>query len=294
MKLDRIYTRSGDDGRTSLGDGARLPKFHVRVAAYGSVDEANSIIGIALLDVSDADIRDVLSRVQNDLFDLGGDLCRPEREHRKVEPLRVSERQVMWIEERIDAFNAALTPLDSFVLPGGSYAAAHLHHARTVVRRAERYMTEIAYQEPVNPAALKYANRLSDLLFVLARYVNERGRADIVWRPGLASLGADGFAELIEFTSSPRVPPSERSRCCTRPLRPDDLGGRCRCGPDGSRRRWPPVAMGRTTPKRPCCAQQRNERVSHDPRKVSGVVSVALAVRAARIAGCRNGQTQSR
>jgi cob(I)alamin adenosyltransferase len=185
MKLDRIYTRSGDDGRTSLGDGARLPKFHVRVAAYGSVDEANSIIGIALLYVSDADTRDVLNRVQNDLFDLGGDLCRPEREHRKVEPLRVSERQVTWIEERIDAFNAALTPLDSFVLPGGSHAAAHLHHARTVIRRAERYMTEIAYQEPVNAAALKYANRLSDLLFVLARYINEGGQADILWRPGL-------------------------------------------------------------------------------------------------------------
>jgi cob(I)alamin adenosyltransferase len=185
MKLDRIYTRSGDDGRTSLGDGARLPKFHVRVGAYGSIDEANSVIGIALLHVSDADSRDVLTRVQNDLFDLGGDLCRPEREHRKVEPLRVSERQVVWIEERIDSFNAALTPLDSFVLPGGSHAAAHLHHARTIVRRAERYMTEIAYQEPVNPAALKYANRLSDLLFVLARYLNERGQADIVWRPGL-------------------------------------------------------------------------------------------------------------
>jgi cob(I)alamin adenosyltransferase len=185
MKLDRIYTRSGDDGRTSLGDGARLPKFHVRVAAYESVDESNSIIGIALLYVSDADIRDVLSRVQNDLFDLGGDLCRPEREHRKVELLRVSERQVRWIEERIDAFNAALAPVDSFVLPGGSHAAAHLHHARTVVRRAERYMTEIAYQEPINPAALKYANRLSDLLFVLARYVNELGQADILWRPGL-------------------------------------------------------------------------------------------------------------
>ena len=184
-ELDRIYTRSGDDGRTSLGDGARLPKFHVRVAAYGSVDEANSDIGIAVLHVSDANVRDVLTHVQNDLFDLGGDLCRPEREHRKVEPLRVSEQQVRWIEERIDAFNAALAPLDSFVLPGGSHAAAHLHHARTVVRRAERYMTEIAYQEPVNPAALRYANRLSDLLFVLARYVNERGQAEILWRPGL-------------------------------------------------------------------------------------------------------------
>jgi cob(I)alamin adenosyltransferase len=157
----------------------------VRVAAYGSVDEANSVIGIAMLHVSDVDIRDILARVQNDLFDLGGDLCRPEREHRKVEPLRVSERQVTWIEERIEAFNAALTPLDSFVLPGGSHAAAHLHHARTVIRRAERYMAEIAYQEPVNPAALRYANRLSDLLFVLARYVNERGRADILWRLGL-------------------------------------------------------------------------------------------------------------
>ena len=185
MKLDRIYTRSGDDGRTSLGDGARLPKFHARVAAYGSIDEANSVIGIALLNVDDVMVRDVLTHLQNDLFDLGGDLCRPEREHRKVEPLRVSERQVTWLEERIDSFNAALAPLDSFVLPGGSPAAAHLHHARTVVRRAERYMTEIAYQEPVNPAALRYANRLSDLLFVLARYVNDRGRADVLWQPGL-------------------------------------------------------------------------------------------------------------
>jgi cob(I)alamin adenosyltransferase len=151
MKLDRIYTRSGDDGRTSLGDGARLPKFHVRVAAYGSVDEANSVIGIAMLHVADADIREVLARLQNDLFDLGGDLCRPEREHRKVEPLRVNEHQVTWIEEQIDAFNAALTPLDSFVLPGGSHAAAHLHHARTVIRRAERYMTEIATGQPGRP-----------------------------------------------------------------------------------------------------------------------------------------------
>jgi cob(I)alamin adenosyltransferase len=185
MKLDRIYTRSGEDGRTSLGDGARLPKFHTRVAAYGSVEEANSVVGIALLHVDDVVVRQVLTHVQNDLFDLGGDLCRPEREHRKVEPLRVSERQVTWIEEQIDSFNAGLAPLDSFVLPGGSHAAARLHHARTVVRRAERYMTEIAYQEPVNPAALRYANRLSDLLFVLARHVNEGGRADVLWQPGL-------------------------------------------------------------------------------------------------------------
>jgi cob(I)alamin adenosyltransferase len=185
MKLDRIYTRSGDDGRTSLGAGARLPKFHIRVAACGSVDEANSIIGIALLHIHDDVVRDVLTHIQNDLFDVGADLCRPEREHRKVEPLRVSESQVTWTEEKIDAFNAGLGSLDSFVLPGGSPASAHLHHARTVVRRAERDMTEIAYQEPINPAALRYVNRLSDLLFVLARHLNDSGRADLLWRPGL-------------------------------------------------------------------------------------------------------------
>jgi len=185
MKLDRIYTRSGDDGRTSLGDGARLPKFHIRVAAYGSVDEANSVIGISLLHIAASDIRGVLNRIQNDLFDLGADLCRPEREHRKVEPLRVSEQQVKWLEEKIDLFNADLASLESFVIPGGSHAAAHLHHARTIVRRAERYMTEIAYQEPVNPAALKYANRLSDLLFVVARYLNQQEETEILWQPGL-------------------------------------------------------------------------------------------------------------
>jgi cob(I)alamin adenosyltransferase len=184
MKLDRIYTRSGDDGRTSLGDGARLPKFHARVTAYGTVDEANAAIGIAMLHIEDTPVRDVLTRIQNDLFDLGADLCRPEREHRKVEPLRVSERQVTWLEEAIDSFNAELSPLDSFVLPGGSASSAYLHYARTVVRRAERYMTEIAYQEPVNPAALRYANRLSDLLFILARYLNDKGRNDALWKPG--------------------------------------------------------------------------------------------------------------
>ena len=181
MKLDRIYTRSGDDGRTSLGDGARVPKFRVRVAAFGSVDEANSVIGVALLHVEDHDIRNVLSQIQNDLIDLGADFCRPQREHRKVEPLRITERRVTWIESRIDSFNAGLSPLDSFVLPSGSHAAAHLHHARTVVRRAERYMTEIAYQEPANPAAIRYANRLSDLLFVLARYLNDKGQADVLF-----------------------------------------------------------------------------------------------------------------
>ena len=134
MKLDRIYTRSGDDGRTSLGDGARLPKFHVRVAAYGGVDEANSVIGIALLHVSDTEVRRVLSRIQNDLFDLGADLCRPEREHRKVEPLRVSEQQVKWVEEKIDSstppwrrsivssFQGAVMPLPICIMPAPSSA----------------------------------------------------------------------------------------------------------------------------------------------------------------------------
>jgi cob(I)alamin adenosyltransferase len=185
MRIDRVYTRAGDDGRTSLGDGTRLPKFHVRVAACGSLDEANAVIGIALLYVEDAHIRDVLLRVQNDLFDLGADLSRPEREYRTSAPLRVGERQVGWLEETIDSLNADLAPLESFVLPGGSPAAAHLHHARTVVRNAERSMTEIAYQEPLNPAALRYANRLSDLIFVLARYLNEKGQGDKLWRPGL-------------------------------------------------------------------------------------------------------------
>ena len=185
MKLDRIYTRSGDDGRTSLGDGARLPKFHTRIAAYGSIDEANAVIGVALLHVANDGVRVALMRTQNDLFDLGADLCRPEREHLKVAPLRMSETQVTWLEETIDRYNTSLPALDSFILPSGSAASAHLHHARTVVRRAERGMTEIAYQEPVNPAALRYANRLSDLLFVLARGLNRQGGGDVLWQPGL-------------------------------------------------------------------------------------------------------------
>ena len=185
MRIDKVYTRAGDDGRTSLGDGARVPKFHVLVTAYGALDEANAVIGVALLYIEDARVKDILIHVQNDLFDLGADLSRPEREYRKAAPLRASERQVAWLEETIDSLNASLAPLESFVLPGGSPAAAHLHHARTVVRRAERYMTEIAYQEPVNPAALRYANRLSDLIFVLGRYLNEKGVGDRLWRPGL-------------------------------------------------------------------------------------------------------------
>lgn len=184
MRLDRIYTRSGDDGRTSLGDGKRVPKFDPRVAAYGSIDEANATIGIAILHVEQSDIREVLTRIQNDLFDIGADLCMPERQGEERDVLRTSPRQVVWIEDLIDRFNSSLSPLDSFVLPGGSIASAHLHHARTVTRRAERCIASLAAHEKLGSAILEYVNRLSDLLFVLSRYVNEKGKRDVLWRPG--------------------------------------------------------------------------------------------------------------
>jgi cob(I)alamin adenosyltransferase len=185
MKLNRIYTRTGDDGKTSLGDGTRLPKFHIRVTAYGSVDEANSALGLATLHVSDPDVGKLLGHIQNDLFDIGADLCRPEGKSAVARSLRVTEEQVVWLENRIDHYNAALAPLDSFVLPGGSQASAHLHHARTVTRRAERDIVRLASEEPVNPAVIRYVNRLSDLLFVLARFLNDKGDEDVRWQPGL-------------------------------------------------------------------------------------------------------------
>lgn len=184
MKLDRIYTRGGDDGHTSLGDGARVPKFHKRVHAFGGLDEANAAIGVALLHIEDPDVRDVLVRIQNDLFDVGADVCRPERETEKRQPLRVTADQVLALEKLIDRFNEHLSPLTSFVLPGGSPASAYLHLARTVVRRSERDLAELTANEAVNAEALKYVNRVSDLLFVLARYSNARGSADVLWKPG--------------------------------------------------------------------------------------------------------------
>jgi cob(I)alamin adenosyltransferase len=183
VKINRVYTRTGDDGRTVLGDGARLPKFHIRVAAFGSVDEANSFIGLACLHVQEQ-VRSILLRIQNDLFDIGADLCRPERSGLKLEPLRVTEDQVRWLEEVLDAQNSKLEPLSSFVLPGGTQGAALLHVARTVVRRAEREVVEIGFQEPVTPAVIRYMNRLSDLLFVLARVENDEGRSEVLWEPG--------------------------------------------------------------------------------------------------------------
>ncbi|MEQ8403147.1 MAG: cob(I)yrinic acid a,c-diamide adenosyltransferase [Roseitalea porphyridii] len=186
--LNKIYTKTGDDGTTALGTGERRLKYDTRVAAYGTVDETNACIGMARLQTGgDPDLDRMLSRIQNDLFDLGADLATPETEEKlEYEPLRVTDTQVSRIEADIDALNAGLAPLRSFVLPGGSAAAAALHLARTVARRAERAMVELAEMpgEHVNPAALKYMNRVSDFLFVAARVVNDNGARDVLWVPG--------------------------------------------------------------------------------------------------------------
>ena len=182
VRLTRIYTKSGDKGTTALGTGKRVPKHDLRVEAYGTVDEANAAIGIARLHTSgDADA--ALARIQNDLFDLGADLCAPEGEGTK-ERLRIIEAQVERLEQEIDRMNEELAPLNSFVLPGGSAASAHLHLARTIARRAERDITRLSETEPVNPAAIRYINRLSDHLFVLARWLNDKGKGDVLWKPG--------------------------------------------------------------------------------------------------------------
>jgi cob(I)alamin adenosyltransferase len=181
VQLTRIYTKGGDKGTTSLGTGKRVPKHDPRVAAYGTVDEANAAIGLARLH-ADGEIEVMLARIQNDLFDLGADLCRPDIDNQ--DGLRIVDAQVERLEREIDAMNAKLAPLNSFVLPGGTPAAAYLHQARTIVRRAEREMTALAEREPVNPAAIRYANRLSDHLFVAARAANDWGRRDVLWQPG--------------------------------------------------------------------------------------------------------------
>ena len=189
VRLTRIYTRGGDKGETSLGDGARVKKHALRVAAYGEVDEANSAIGLARLDAK-GEADHMLGRIQNDLFDLGADLCTPSAPPRATKgkkpagQLRIVEAQVRRLEREIDAMNAELAPLNSFVLPGGSPASAALHLARTIVRRAERTITALAATEKVNPAAVRYVNRLSDHLFVLARFLNAKGQRDVLWVPG--------------------------------------------------------------------------------------------------------------
>jgi cob(I)alamin adenosyltransferase len=187
--LTKIYTRTGDDGTTALGDGTRLPKYDLRVAAYGTVDETNAAIGMArhALGPEQAEIDATLGRIQNDLFDLGADLTIPDRgQQLPYEPLRVTEAQVAWLESEIDRMNAELKPLASFILPGGSAAASALHLARTICRRAERHIVELSMRdgEPVSKAVVKYVNRLSDLLFVASRFVNDKGRGDVLWQPG--------------------------------------------------------------------------------------------------------------
>jgi len=184
VKLTRIYTRGGDKGETSLGDGARVPKQSLRVEVYGTVDEANATIGLARLH-TEGEADAMLARIQNDLFDLGADLCTPQTGRRAAGALRIVAPQVKRLETEIDAMNAELQPLNSFVLPGGTPAAAYLHLARTVTRRAERLTCALAAEEKVNPEAIKYLNRLSDHLFVLGRRLNGNGASDVLWQPGL-------------------------------------------------------------------------------------------------------------
>ncbi|MCY0092470.1 cob(I)yrinic acid a,c-diamide adenosyltransferase [Hoeflea ulvae] len=188
VKLNKIYTRTGDDGTTGLVAGERRPKYDLRIEAYGTVDEANAVIGMARLHTASMTALDaMLMRIQNDCFDLGADLATPDTgKALDYEPLRIVDSQVDRVEADIDTLNADLEPLRSFVLPGGTGAAAYLHLARTVVRRAERCMVELAGQdgEKVSPAAIRFTNRLSDFLFVAARWVNDHGRADVLWVPG--------------------------------------------------------------------------------------------------------------
>lgn len=183
VTLNRIYTKTGDKGETGLGDGTRVPKDALRIASFGTVDEANAALGLARLHTQgEADA--MLARIQNDLFDLGADLCVPETSKRAAGALRIVDAQVERLEREIDAMNAELAPLKSFVLPGGTAASAYLHLARTIVRRAERLLVELARQEHVGGPALRYVNRLSDHLFVTSRFLNDKGARDVLWTPG--------------------------------------------------------------------------------------------------------------
>jgi cob(I)alamin adenosyltransferase len=186
--LNKIYTRTGDDGTTALGTGARRKKYDLRIAAYGTLDEANAAIGIARLHTGgDAALDAALSRIQNDLFDVGADLCMPDKgKGPGGARLTVTAGQVTWLESEIDRLNADIAPLRSFILPGGSAAAAYLHLARTICRRAERLIAELQDKpnESVTPEVLKYVNRLSDYLFVAARHANDKGARDVLWKPG--------------------------------------------------------------------------------------------------------------
>lgn len=184
--LNKIYTKTGDAGETALGNGARVAKHSLRVSSYGTVDELNATVGVARLHAS-GDRDGQLATIQNDLFDLGADLCRPDMEldaEAEYPPLRMTPAQTLRLEAEIDAMNAGLEPLKSFILPGGSPLSAHLHMCRTVARRAERLTVELATMESINDAAVTYLNRLSDWFFVAARVENDGGKADVLWVPG--------------------------------------------------------------------------------------------------------------
>jgi cob(I)alamin adenosyltransferase len=183
VKLDKIYTRGGDAGETSLGDGTRAPKHSARIVAQGEIDEANAAIGLARAEAAGGELTGILARIQNDLFDLGADICAPGADPRDGK-LRMQPAQTAALERAIDDLNGRLKPLDTFVLRGGTALAARLHFACTVVRRAERAAVALNAETAINPQALIYLNRLSDLLFVMARIANDDGRADIPWRPG--------------------------------------------------------------------------------------------------------------
>jgi cob(I)alamin adenosyltransferase len=186
--LNRIYTRTGDDGTTSLGSGERRKKYDLRISAYGTIDEVSAVLGIVRLHTAHApEVDSMLARILNDLFDVSADLCMPEGgKGPGGARLVVTDAQVAWIETQIDALNAGLAPLKSFVLPGGTAAAAYLHLARTVCRRAERLIVELRDKpgEPITPQALQYVNRLSDFLFVASRFMNDKGSRDVLWTPG--------------------------------------------------------------------------------------------------------------
>lgn len=186
VKLNKIYTRTGDKGETSLVNGHRVSKHSTRPTAFGTVDEVNSIIGICRLHTAKIDdpiFDKMLARIQNDLFDLGADLATPIGEERPDEVLRVTDKQVKRLESEIDSMNSSLQPLNSFVLPGGQEAAAHIHLARAMTRRAERDMTRLSTEEPVGESAMQYINRLSDHLFVMARSINQQHDGDVLWKP---------------------------------------------------------------------------------------------------------------
>lgn len=190
VKLNKIYTRTGDTGHTGLVDGSRIPKSAPRMEAIGDVDEANSAIGFALTHIAAPDVRAMLGRIQNELFDLGADIATPGKDFEPTEmTLRIVPEQIARLEDEIDAMNASLSPLSSFVLPGGSPGAAALHLARATIRRAERALVDAAEEAAINPLALAYLNRLSDHLFVLCRHLNASASGDVLWQPGATRSG---------------------------------------------------------------------------------------------------------